>query len=142
MNLLLLAACSNDPGTGPLAIHWDRQACDHCRMVLSDHQHAAQIRQRQAEGRLSQVFFFDDLGCALVWLEAQPQPVREDPANEIWVAGWRDGFWLDARAAHYLPGQVTPMAYGLGAQSMPQAGTLTFAAAKARILTHEYSRHP
>ncbi len=39
-----------------------------------------------------------------------------NPDTEIWVADWRDGDWIDARSAHYLAGQQTPMGYGLGAQ--------------------------
>ena len=132
--LLLLAACSGDPGTGPRDVKWDRQACDRCRMVLSDPKHAAQVRVPEAEGR-SRVLFFDDLGCALIWLE--DKPFRDAPALEIWVNDWHDGAWLDARRAHYLPGQVTPMEYGLGAQREAQAETLDFTAAKAHVLALE-----
>ncbi len=42
--VLLLAACSGDPGTGPKDVRWDRDACERCRMVLSDRNFSAQIR--------------------------------------------------------------------------------------------------
>lgn len=129
-----LAACSGDPGTGPLDVKWDRFTCERCRMVLSDRKHSAQVRIPQAEGR-SKVLFFDDIGCAVVWLE--DKPFRDDPKTEIWVTDWRSGAWIDARKAFYLAGQVTPMEYGLGAQSEPDPQAIDFAAARGRIFEVE-----
>jgi copper chaperone NosL len=129
-----LSACSRDAGTGPVAVKWDRQTCERCRMVLSDRKHAAEIRAESAQGR-SKVHFFDDIGCAVIWL--QDKPFRTAPGTQIWVTDWRTGKWIDARKAYYVPGQVTPMDYGLGAQSEPQPGALTFAQAKAQIFEVE-----
>jgi copper chaperone NosL len=135
-----LGGCGGDPGTGPVEVKWDRTTCDRCRMVLSDRQHAAQVRLPAQEGR-SRVLTFDDFGCAIIWLEAQPW--RDDPRTEVWVSDWRSGQWLNARAATYLPGQVTPMEYGLGAQSDPAPNGLDFAAARTHVLTVErrYNLH-
>ena len=132
---LLIAACG-DPGTGPVDVKWDRVTCERCRMVLSDRHHAAQIRVREPDGR-SRVHPFDDLGCALIWLEDQVS--AGDPNTEIWVNDWRTGDWIDARTAFYILGQVTPMEYGLGAQPDPAPGTLTFEQARARILEREHA---
>lgn len=130
---LLISACG-DPSTGPVDVKWDRTACEQCRMVLSDRNHAAQIRVREPDGR-SRAHAFDDLGCALIWLENKP--ARNDPTTEIWVNDWRTGDWIDARTAFYAPGQVTPMEYGLGAQPDSAPGTLTFEQARVRILGHK-----
>lgn len=127
----ILAACSGDPGTGPKQVRWDRDACERCRMVLSDPNHAAQIRYRPPGRQRSEVALFDDIGCAVLWLADQPW--RDDPGVEIWVADRRTGEWLDARSATYVSGDVTPMAYGLGAQSEAVSGGLDFAQAKAHI---------
>jgi hypothetical protein len=83
------------------------------------------------------VLYFDDIGCAVIWLAGQPPEVREAPSTEIWVTDWRNGDWIDARAATYLPGQVTPMGYGLGAQPQPQEGGLDFAQANEHIFEVE-----
>jgi hypothetical protein len=107
-------------------------------MVLSDRLHAAQVRIHSADGS-SQVFFFDDLGCALIWLREQPS--RDDPATELWVTDWRDGQWIDAESASYLPGQETPIGYGLGAQPTPVVGALDFVHAREAILAREGERH-
>jgi len=107
-------------------------------MVLSDRSHAAQVRIHSMDGR-SQVFFFDDLGCALVWLRDQPS--RDDPATELWVADWRDGQWIDAKTASYVLGQKTPMGYGLGAQATAIAGAMNLAQAREVILAREADHH-
>ncbi len=130
---LLLGACG-DPGAGPVDLRWDRVACERCRMVLSDRHHAAQVRVPEGGGR-SRVHAFDDLGCALIWLD--DKPARDDPTTEIWVNDWRTGDWIDARQASYVPGQVTPMEFGLGAQPDPAPGTLTFEQARTRVLEME-----
>lgn len=130
---LTLAGCG-DPGTGPADVKWDRMACERCRMVLSDRHHSAQVRVRAPDGR-SNVYLFDDIGCAVLWLEGKP--ARTDPATEIWVNDWRTGGWIDARTASYVPNQVTPMEYGLGAQPDPAPGTLTFEQARDHIFMVE-----
>ena len=127
--LLSLSGCG-DPGTGPVDVKWDRITCDRCRMVLSARTYSAQIRAFKADGK-SSLHFFDDIGCALIWLDGQPW--REDPRTQIWVTDWRNGAWIDARTAHYLPGKETPMQYGLGAQSEPAPGAIDFAAARRHI---------
>lgn len=130
---LTLAGCG-DPGTGPADVKWDRVACERCRMVLSDRHHSAQVRVRAPDGR-SGVYLFDDIGCAVLWLEGKP--ARTDPATEIWVNDWRTGGWIDARTASYVPNQVTPMEYGLGAQPDPAPGTLSFEQARDHIFMVE-----
>jgi nitrous oxide reductase accessory protein NosL len=130
MLTFVLSACGGDPGQGPVEVKWDRDACERCRMVLSDRLHSAQVRVPTPDGG-SRVYRFDDIGCALIWLEERAE--RDDPATEIWVNDWRTGDWIDARTATYLRGQVTPMEYGLGAQPEAAPDGLDFAQAKAQI---------
>ena len=129
--LVLLAACSGDPGTGPKQTKWDRDACERCRMVLSDRHFSAQVRVFP-EGKRSKVFFFDDIGCASLWLDEQPW--KDDPKTEIWVTDYRSGQWIDARTATYVKEQITPMEYGLGAQREPAPGGLDFEQAKRHVV--------
>jgi len=132
--LLVLTGCGGDSGTGPVDVKWDRTACERCRMVLSDRQHSAQIRISEPDDR-SRVYLFDDIGCALIWL--QDTPYEKDPSTEVWVTDWQSGAWIDATTATYLKGQVTPMEYGLGAQQAPAHGGLDFGQARAHILDVE-----
>jgi hypothetical protein len=133
--LPLLFACSGDPGSGPKAVKWDRDACERCRMVLSDRYSAAQVRYQPADKKRSRVVLFDDIGCAVLWLEDKPW--RDDPQTEIWVADHRTGEWIDARQASYIPGKVTPMEYGLGAQPERRRNGLSFDQAKQHIFRVE-----
>lgn len=129
----LLTSCSNN--SGPIDIHWDRDTCERCQMVLSDKHFATQIQG----GPQEKVYLFDDLGCAMNWL--QDQPWRTDTATKIWVTDYRHGQWLDARHAYYVTGQHTPMNYGLGAMAAPITGSLTFSQATTQVLAKS-SQHP
>ena len=125
-----LPGCSGEPGSGPVAVHFDRDICTRCRMVLSDPRFVAEIRW-YPEGKRSKIAKFDDIGCATLWLAEQP--FRDDPRTEIWVADYRTRKWIDARKAHYVVLNGSPMEYGLGAQADPASGALSFEQAKARI---------
>ncbi len=130
--LASLAGCDGDPGTGPVDVTWDRDACERCRMVLSDRHFAALVRAPpDTVGKRSKVYRFDDIGCAVLWLDQQPW--KDRTGVEIWVKDHRDGAWLDARAAHYVAVKNTPMEYGLGAQKDPAPGALGFADAVAHV---------
>lgn len=136
----LLSGCA-DPGTGPVDVHWDRDSCERCRMILSDRNHAAQIRYDDANQR-SRVRMFDDIGCAVIWLADKPW--RDSPSTEIWTTDHRNGEWIDAQSAYYIKGQLTPMEYGLGAQSQrPIEKSLSFSEATSHIFRVEetYNQH-
>jgi hypothetical protein len=138
LGLLLLAGCAGEPETGPGKVRWDADTCERCRMAVSDRNFAAQVRGGTA-GRKARLTIFDDLGCAVLWLDEQTW--RDDVRTEIWVAGAGDGAWLDARSAHYLPGYVTPMDFGLGAVPTPRDGALDFAAAAREMRRRAASHH-
>lgn len=123
LSVLILSACSGDSDLGPIEVKWDRDACERCRMVLSDPHFAAQIRYFP-EGKRSKVSKFDDIGCAVLWLKGKPW--ESDNKTEIWVADYRSGEWIDARTATYVPRKTTPMEYGLGAQSETLPSGLSF----------------
>ncbi|MBL7002982.1 MAG: nitrous oxide reductase accessory protein NosL [Gammaproteobacteria bacterium] len=119
---LMLFGCS-DPQTGTVEVHWDRDACDRCRMVVSDPHYAAQIRYFPPEKR-SKVVYFDDIGCAVLWLEKQPW--KDDDKTEIWVADHKTKQFINAKTAYYVPQNNTPMEYGLGAQAAAETNALSF----------------
>jgi copper chaperone NosL len=129
--ITLLAGCSGDPGSGPKPVNWDRDSCERCRMVLSDRVHSAQVRYQPEGKKRSKVLMFDDIGCAVLWLEDKPW--KDDPATELWVADYRNGQWIDARSAYYVTGRITPMEYGLGALPEKVPGAFDFTQAKAHI---------
>ena len=126
---LALAACSADPGTGPVEIAWDRDTCEHCYMTIGDRRAAAQIRI--APG--GPPHLFDDLGCALLFLDAQREAHLEANLDakkksydfaELWVRDSEGDRWLDGRAARYVEVAGTPMDYGFGAVAAPSGASL------------------
>lgn len=129
-----LAGCSGEPKAGPVEVKWDRDACERCRMVLSDRAHAAEVRQPLADGR-SKVHLFDDVGCAVIWL--RDKDWRDDPKTEFWVAGREGDGWLNARNPFYITGDTTPMEYGVGAIAVQQPGAMDFPAMTAYVLERE-----
>ena len=133
--LFLLIACSEDPGTGPAEVKWDRTVCERCRMVLSDRHLAAQVSYLPEGKKRSRIVQFDDIGCAILWLEDKRW--KDDPETRIWVADHRNGAWINARTASYVKDKLTPMEYGLGAQSDPAPEALDFEQAKAHVVEVE-----
>ncbi|MFC1672578.1 nitrous oxide reductase accessory protein NosL [Pseudomonadota bacterium] len=112
--VLVLAACSEEK-VGPEDIEWDRDSCSLCRMFVSDAQFAAEVRG----GEKRELHKFDDIGCAVNWLNRQPWAA--DETTEIWVAAYtstrENVVWLDAREARYVEGAMSPMNYGLKAEA-------------------------
>ena len=136
--VLLLAACSRAPDTGPGKVRWDRDTCARCAMAISDPKFSAQVRVPDERGR-SRLYKFDDIGCAVIWLDEHK--LSDDPRVEIWVNDYHSGDWIDARKAWYVPGQITPMGYGLGATAEKEPGAMDFAAARRHIYKVEETYH-
>ena len=109
---LVLAACSGEPETGPVAVAWDRDACEHCYMTVGDRRTAAEVRVEPG----GPVHVFDDLGCALLYLDERPEP---SDFAELWVRDLSGDRWLDGRTARYVEVPSTPMEYGFAAVESP-----------------------
>ncbi len=122
--LLLLVACGGDPAQGPGEITFDRDTCDHCRMLISDPLFAAQVRTE--DGKLHR---FDDPGCAVLWLDADP--ARR--AREVWVQAVDTKTWVAAEEARFADVKASPMGYGFAARSGADPASIGFEELKARV---------
>ncbi len=67
---LLAAACTGQGKDGPVEVKFDRDACRACSMIISDRHFVAEVRG----GERREVSKFDDIGCALKWLDARKAP--------------------------------------------------------------------
>jgi len=127
----LLGGCLEEK-TGPEPIHWDRDVGMLCSMIISDARFAAEVRG----GPDRKLYKFDDIGCAVNWLNAKPWAGDEE--IEIWVAeqtSTRDNVrWLNARNARYVTGKHSPMNYGYGAVMQSLPGSIDFVELTDRIL--------
>ena len=119
-------------------MRWDKEVCARCTMSIGDRMFAAQVRGGET-GEQTRLYKFDDIGCAVIWLDKQPW--KEDGRTEVWVADHRNGQWIDARKASYVTGKNTPMGYGLGAQTESDSGLTDFAGAVRHIYMVEQSQH-
>jgi len=134
----LLAGCAGEDATGPGDVRWDRESCTRCAMAVSDRHYSAQVRGGAA-GQKTRLYKFDDIGCAVVWLDQQNW--KDDARTEIWVTDQLSGEWIDARLASYVTGKVTPMDYGLGAQREVSPGAMDFARARNHIYAEDVRKH-
>jgi len=76
--LLIATAAAGCGSPGPADIHYDSDACDHCRMTISAPGFAAQLVTRT--GR---IFRFDDPGCLREFVAGNS--VSPDDTHSIWV---------------------------------------------------------
>lgn len=132
--ILPVAGCFEGDQSGPVEIHWDRDTGELCQMMISDARFVAQIRG----GPKRKVYKFDDIGCAVNWLNEKPW--AGDAETEIWVAevtSTRENvIWLNARDAYYVTGEMTPMNYGFSALRHGRSGSIDFVAMTNKILTN------
>ena len=107
---LSFSACNEKSNADSIAkVHWDRDMCERCKMVVSDRQHAVQIIN-PVTGRS---YMYDDIGCAVLWFEEEK--IEWADKAKIWVTDITTGKWIDARTALYDTNNITSMAFGFGA---------------------------
>ena len=136
--VFLLTGCSGQEATGPVDVRWDRETCTRCAMAVSDRHSSAQVRGAPA-GQHTRVYSFDDIGCAVIWLDGQSW--KADARTEIWVTDHRTGEWLDARTATFITGKRSSMGYDLGAQHAASPEGMDFASAGQYIHEVEAREH-
>ncbi len=127
-----LSACSSSADAlGPVAVRWDRDPCTNCGMVISDRRYAAQVQS--GPGRTPSKF--DDLGCAIGWLEQQPW--GRDAALRMWVIEPADpssALWTEATRARFVRRHGSPMGYDFAPATAGDEQGVTFAAMRAAVL--------
>lgn len=118
---LLFSACEKKTPTEYAEIHWDRDTCERCKMILSDRKHTVQVKNQED----NKIYKFDDIGCAILWFEESNILWKNEAI--IYVADAKTGKWLDAKNAFWTYGATTPMDFGFSAYEEKQDGTENFA---------------
>jgi len=106
-----LIGCEEKSKTTVTEVHWDRDMCARCVMVVSDRKNTTQVRNPQ-NGR---TYMFDDIGCMVLWFRDHKQPWKDQAI--VWITDAKTGKWIDARIAFYDTENITPMAYGFSAHA-------------------------
>jgi nitrous oxide reductase accessory protein NosL len=110
LSMLLLLACGEKTETNKAAeMHWDRDMCARCVMVISDRKNSVQVQEIATK----KVDKFDDFGCMVIRAEENSKDISKNYI--VWVTDVNSGEWIDAKKALYTAGNTTPMAYGYSA---------------------------
>ncbi|RXJ87148.1 nitrous oxide reductase accessory protein NosL [Arcobacter sp. CECT 8985] len=117
----------NYKGEGPyriiLGTYKNRYICSDCGMMIKRYLNSAQVITPNHD-----VYFFDDIGCMLNWLN------RQDFKNKakIYVFSTDTRAYIDAKLAWYIRDANTPLGYGFGAYET-SIGAITSAITRSRI---------
>ncbi|MCK5853909.1 MAG: hypothetical protein KAG56_01720 [Sulfurovaceae bacterium] len=105
----IFTGCKERSKTDVSKVHWDRDMCARCVMVVSDRKNTTQVR----DPRNGKKYMFDDIGCTILWFKEE----KIEWSNQaiIWITDINTGKWIDARTAFYDTENITPMAYGFSA---------------------------
>ncbi len=101
--------CEKKSTTAVAEVHWDRDMCARCVMVVSDRVNTVQVRNPDN----GKTYMFDDLGCAVLWFEEEKIAWKNKAV--IWINDNQTGRWINARTAFYDADNITPMDYGFAA---------------------------
>jgi len=107
--LTLFSGCDERSKTDVAEVHWDRDMCARCVMVVSDRDNTAQVR----DPKTGKKYMFDDIGCTILWFKNEKIAWKDEAI--IWITDINTGEWIDARKAYYDTENVTPMGYGFSA---------------------------
>jgi len=118
----------------PLDFKDNTVQCPQCHMYLVGKKHTAQIITNDLK-----THFFDDIGCAILWLKEQkiePQTIT------FWVFSNDTNRYIDAFKASYKSDDETPMRYGFGAYEMSKESMIDFEQMHLRMLRGETMSDP
>lgn len=118
--------------SGPVEPAWDRQACAHCRMHLSERGFAAQLHTADGE-----VLHFDDPGC--LWLWQREQGVA---TAAIYYHHLREERWLAEADTGFVRFDPTPMAWGFAAVERGTPGARAPEEARRAVLEPDGAAAP
>jgi len=119
---LIIACKGGNEEQLPVDFVWDRVACQECKMALSDPHYSAQVIDPNGSA-----YYFDDIGCAILWLRRQPWKNKA----RTWVKDVKTTEWIEAEKANWISGDPqTPMGYGFAATLSPVEKALDYETVK------------
>lgn len=124
--LASLLACATAP-TGAPELVYDRLACGHCGMVVSEPRFAAQLVTADEE-----VMVFDDPACLVREITD-----RAPSLKQIWLrdSTSREERWLASDAVGFVPATGAPMNGGWAAVPVGTPGAISFGEMSSRVLS-------
>lgn len=118
----------------PLEFKDNTIQCPQCNMFLVGKKYTAQ--SITSDGK---THFFDDVGCMILWIEAN---AKDDKNLVGWVFTLDSKRWMKSDKAVYSIDDGTPMHYGFGAYEKSSEKTIDFEEMKLRMLRGENMTNP
>ena len=113
---LSFLGCEKQEQNGPHKIHYDRDMCAECKMVISDRNYAVQI----VNPTNNKAYNFDDIGCAIIWMDQHDEPWLDEA--KLYVADHDTAELTVAREVYWAKGFTTPMDFGFAAFKIKPKG--------------------
>ena len=98
--------------------------CSECSMDVEDLDYAAQLISREGN-----TYFFDDIGCVVLWLEN-----HSPDTHSILTQTLDTHQWIDAKKAWYSRIAPSPMGYGFAAVENKKEGLIDYEEMKLLML--------
>lgn len=119
----------------PLKIEPNKVQDPQCHMFLSGDDFAVQVITRDLK-----THFFDDPGCAILWMEANKIDTKD---TVIWAYSIDSKKWIDAKKAYYsISDFQTPMHYGFGVYEKSAKRRIGFEQMRLKMLRGENMTNP
>lgn len=133
--------CEKKIDTQLQEVHWDRDMCELCKMVISERKYAVQVINPQN----GKSYMFDDIGCTIEWFKEEN--IEWEKNAILYITDANNGEFIDARKAFYTTNSRTPMDYGFGAYKNRSdldnnQEIIDFEEVRLRILRGETMQHP
>lgn len=137
----IFTGCEKKIKEGVGDVHWDRDMCDLCKMVVSERHYAVQV----INPNNGKSYMFDDLGCTVIWFNEEK--ISWEDQAKIYITDATNGKFIDARKAYYDTNSRTPMDYGFGAYAQkssidPSKTIIGYDEVRLRILRGETTQNP
>jgi nitrous oxide reductase accessory protein NosL len=106
---LSFLGCDKQDTNGPHKIHYDRDMCSECKMVISDRNYAVQI----VNPVKNKAYNFDDIGCAIIWMDQNNEEWLDNA--KMFIADQKTSELIPSREVYWAKGFTTPMDFGFAA---------------------------
>ena len=105
---ILISGCVQKVGGLPV-IHYGKDVCAECRMIIMDKRFASAIQSGSDD-----ILKFDDIGCMILY-----ERKNSIASKYSWVHDYVTGEWLESGKAFFVHSTqlVTPMGHGIAAFS-------------------------
>lgn len=127
--------CEKQDPNAAHKIHYDRDMCAECKMVISDRNYAVQIVNPER----NKAYNFDDIGCAIIWMEQSTETWLD--TAPMYVADQKTAELIPSREVYWAKGFTTPMDFGFGAFKVkPEGRTYDFLEVYKDVLTSKNAK--